>query len=296
MTSRDLVYPALFGDALSLGAHWIYDAIEIEDHFPDGIVNFAPPRSSYHPGKEAGDFTHYGDQALVLLESVARHGGFDAAGWKADWFAYWRGKPQSYLDGATRRTLENFSIGLDRPSDSHDLGGASRGAALFAVSFATDEEALEAARAQTRLTHGDPRVTAAAEFITLATRRVLEGENFESAFAKAAAGVSSPPNLKVIREAAAGGTEALIDLGLSCDVAKAFPLMLALALKYENAPVDGLRENARLGGDSAARGLPLGLLLGAKHGLSAFPEGWQTSLRAFPRIDAVFGTPERVAG
>ncbi|BCU76661.1 ADP-ribosylglycohydrolase family protein [Luteolibacter sp. LG18] len=285
MTVRDLVLPAFFGDALALGAHWIYDDAEIAEAFPDGIRDYEDPRSDYHPGKQAGDFTHYGDQTLVLLESLDRHRGFDAAAWRKDWLTYWRGKPNSYLDGATRRTLENSAAGLDRPSESHDLGGAARAAALFALNFSNDDEAVAAARAQTHLTHGDPRVPAVAEFITLATRRVLEGASFAHAFESAA--TEGMPDLAAAHEAAQGSDEDLTNLGLSCDVAKAFPLMVALALKHESDPVAALRENARLGGDSAARGIPLGLLMGAKHGLAAFPSVWSGKLTKFDRISSV---------
>ncbi|MGC4012976.1 MAG: ADP-ribosylglycohydrolase family protein [Luteolibacter sp.] len=285
MTSRDLVLPAFFGDALALGAHWIYDDAEIAEAFPDGITHYAAPHSDYHPGKQAGDFTHYGDQTLVLLESLDRHRGFDPAAWRKDWLAFWRGKPNAYLDGATRRTLENSAAGLDRPSESHDLGGAARAAALFALPFSTDEEAVTAARAQTTLTHGDPRVAAVAEFLALATRRILEGATFSQAFQAAA--TDGMPDFAAAIEASQGTNDDLVDLGLSCDVAKAFPLMVALALKYEDDPVMALRENARLGGDSAARGIPLGLLVGAKHGLAAFPTTWSTQLTKFERISSI---------
>jgi len=293
MTSRDLVLPAFFGDALALGAHWIYDAEDIDAHFPDGVTNYADPQSAYHPGKKAGDFTHYGDQTLVLLESLVRHGGFDHAGWRSDWLAYWQGQPSSYLDGATRHTLENLSAGLDRPSDSHDLGGASRVAALFALHPGSDTELVEAARDQTALTHGDPRVIGAAGFIALATRRILAGDGFRQAFEKAAAIASHSPDLDEAASAAEGSVDSLAEIGLSCDVAVAFPLTLALALKFEQAPVAGLRENAGLGGDSAARGLPLGLWLGARHGLAAFPAVWSESLSGGPRIDAALQALDR---
>jgi ADP-ribosylglycohydrolase len=284
MTARDLVFPAFFGDALALGAHWIYDDAEIAELFPGGMNHYEAPRSDYHPGKAAGDFTHYGDQTLVLLESIDRHHGFDCDAWRKDWLAFWRDKPTSYLDGATKRTLENAAAGIERPSDSHDLGGASRVAALFSLHFPTDAAAAEAARAQTTVTHGDPRVAAAAEFLALATRKVLTGAGFGEAFAQSV--VPGLPDLAAARQAATGTPDDLENLGLSCDVSKALPLMVALALKYEHDPVESLRENARLGGDSAARGLALGLLMGAKHGLAAFPGDWLDHLNASPRISA----------
>ena len=62
----------------SLGAHWIYSQREIAEKFGH-ITGYATPATSYHPGKQAGDFTHYGDQTMVLLRSLAAHGRFDLA-------------------------------------------------------------------------------------------------------------------------------------------------------------------------------------------------------------------------
>lgn len=51
--------------------------------------------------------------------------------------------------------------------------------------------------------------------------------------------------------------------GQSCDAAEAFPLTLSLALRFADQPKTALIENVMAGGDSAARGLVLGLLMGA---------------------------------
>lgn len=287
MTCRDLILPAFFGDALALGPHWLYDADEIARLYPQGVSTYDAPRSSYHPGKQAGDFTHYGDQTLVLLESVSKRGKFDPAGWKEDWQAFWNGRPDSYRDGATRRTLENFSAGLEIPSDSHDLGGASRIAALFALDFEDDEAALLAAADQTQLTHGDPLVTGAAEFFMIATRRLQEGLYVPEAFQEASELSSASPDLAIGFEASDWETDRLADLGLGCSVEGAALITIALALKFERSPTEALMENARLGGDSAARGILLGLLLGARHGVSVFPADWVSGLRAGTRIEAL---------
>jgi len=72
MTPADLVLPSFIGDALSLGPHWIYNPGKIRRLYPDGINAYDKPQTEYHAGKGAGDFTHYGDQTLVLLHSLAQ--------------------------------------------------------------------------------------------------------------------------------------------------------------------------------------------------------------------------------
>jgi ADP-ribosylglycohydrolase len=293
MTARDLVLPSFFGDALALGPHWVYDPAKIAAWYPGGIRTYDAPRSSYHPpGKAAGDFTHYGDQALALLESLAGAGG-TLENWPADWRRWAeriRDDKSSYFDGATRATLENLAAGVAEPSDSSDLGGAARIAPLFA--FHRDAEQLvPLARAQTALTHGDPQVIDAAEFFARAALSVADGAGFEEAFDEAASHpYDALPAIDWVtlgRDAAAGDLAAQVgSLGLGCGIGGAFPITIAVAFRHESDPVAALSANAMLGGDSAARGLLLGLLMGARHGVAAFPAEWISGLRALGEIEA----------
>ena len=292
MTSRDLILPALIGDALSLGPHWIYDASKIEQLYPGGILDYDDPKSSYHPEKKAGDQTHYGDQALALLDSLAAHpGNWDQSAWRSDW-ADWARQTTAYKDGATTRSLENIEAGLTTPSDSNDLAGASRFIGLFARF--TGDALIEAARAQTALTHGDPQVIDSAEFFARAATALLAGAGLGEALDEAAAHpYDSLPAIDWLN-AGRAASEGDLDqeagkLGLTCHAPDAVPLTLALALKFEDDPVAGLSRNAMLGGDSAARGLLLGLLLGARHGLGAFPQQWTEQLAAAGRIQSLLG-------
>jgi ADP-ribosylglycohydrolase len=124
----------------------------------------------------------------------------------------------------------------------------------------------------------------AAEFFARAAFAVGEGAEFGEAFEEAAffPYVALPANdwLMVARHTAGDPAEHAGALGLGCDVAGAFPITLALALCHEDDPVAALSANAMLGGDSAARGLLLGLLTGARHGADAFPAGWTDSLKS----------------
>lgn len=285
MTARDFILPSLFGDALALGPHWIYDPSRIAGLYPGGIRDYDDPRSSYHPGKTAGDFTHLGDQSLALLESLADHGG-PLAAWPADWRAWAeriRDDKSSYFDGATRGTLESLAAGRKQPSDSSDLAGAARIAPLFAA-HGDIVPLVAAARAQTALTHGDARVIDAAEFFARATFAIGEGAEIAEAFEESAffpySALPASDWLMAARHASSDLTEHATALGLGCGIEGAFPITLALALCHEDDPVAALSANAMLGGDSAARGLLLGLLMGARHGVEAFPAGWTDRLKA----------------
>ena len=57
-----------------------YDLAELERRFPGGPQGFETPAPGhYHFGKKSGDLTHYGEGALLLLQSLAERGRFEAA-------------------------------------------------------------------------------------------------------------------------------------------------------------------------------------------------------------------------
>ena len=74
---KTMVMASFLADSLALGAHWIYDTESISQIFGRVDSLLKPGPHSYHPTKEKGEFTHYGDQTLVLLESLAEKRDFD---------------------------------------------------------------------------------------------------------------------------------------------------------------------------------------------------------------------------
>ena len=72
-----MVLASFAADSLALGAHWIYDTQRIEKEFGRIETFIKPKADSYHPSKDRGEFTHYGDQAFALLESIASAQGFE---------------------------------------------------------------------------------------------------------------------------------------------------------------------------------------------------------------------------
>ena len=272
-------HAALVADALSLGAHWVYDQEEIVEAFPKGVRKFSDPMSDYHDSKKAGDQTHYGDQAVMLWESIDGCGGFDAEAWREDWCAR-MGKYSGYVDGASRETLKTEG---KVASPSSDLGGAARIAPIMDLDLPV-EDAVAAARAQTALTHGDVAVADAAEFFTRATYAVKAGAVFEDAMDAAAEEgdykkLDVEKHMDTARDLRDDNFPGVAEeIGQACGVNQAFPLALYFLFRPETDFEKTMSDNIMAGGDSAARGMLIALLFAAED-VDVAAE-WEEGLRA----------------
>lgn len=281
-----MVLTSFIADSLALGAHWIYDTRVIEQQF-GRVENYVKPlKDSYHPAKNQGEFTHYGDQTCVLLESIAAAGGFDPDHFARQWqnlFNSYHG----YVDQATRKTLENFAAGkgpAESGSGSSDLGGAARISPLVYRYWTDSEKLIAAARAQTAMTHNNPQVVESAEFFARVVSKVLGkisplaaleqvmNEGFDKA----------PFNQWVAEGIASAGKDSkntILGFGQMCETGAAFPSVIHLIVKYKDNLKEALVENVMSGGDSAARGMIVGMILGASLGFDALPEKWIKGLK-----------------
>ena len=79
-----------------------------------------------------------------------------------------------------------------------------------------------------------------------------------------------------------------IKIGKASPTEGALPAALYLALKYKDSLPEALTANANIGGDSAARGIVVGMLLGAVHGRDALPVEWLSSLNSLSRVSTLF--------
>jgi ADP-ribosylglycohydrolase len=293
---KNIAVTSLVADALSLGAHWIYSQQEIAEKF-GSITGYSAPATSYHRGKQAGDFTHYGDQAMVLLRSLALHGCFDLASFADEWSMFWENpETHSYRDGATKTTLENLRSGLSpsqSASPSNDIAGAARIAPLFLLKWKSNDDLITAARAQTAFTHGDAAVVDAAEYFARVTLAVKDGALMAEALRAA---VSDPVQEAWLDRALASSASGTADSvatkahGLTCHVPDAFPAVCHLLLRHPDDLVVALTTNAQAGGDSAARGMIIGMVHGAKLDAKPLPEHWLADLRAYGEIQQLIET------
>jgi ADP-ribosylglycohydrolase/alpha-beta hydrolase superfamily lysophospholipase len=286
------VWGSFIGDALALGPHWIYKTPQIQKTL-GRVEHYVDPISEYHPKRKAGEFTHYGDQTLWLLQSLDQHRGFHADRFVRTWHSAWKDH-DAYLDEATQSTLENLESGTSwelSGSESDDLAGAARIAPLLAApNLHNESDRVEAARLQTRLTHAAPSVVDAAEFFIRLTERVLAGESMDDALAAIEnhtyEGLPAKEWADKARDLLAKPTlQSVVQLGQTCHAHHAFPATLYLLMKYEDDFETAMVENVMAGGDSAARGMILGMVLGASLGEGGLPQRWIEELEARADIE-----------
>ena len=176
--ARAMVLASFVADALSLGVHWIYNTNVIDKKWGRVENYIKPERPTYHPNKDLGEFTHYGDQAMVLLESVAASSGFSLNHFAQSWQDFFKSY-DGYFDGATKDTLDNFAAGKDITavgSGSADLAGAARIAPLAYCYRHDADKLIESVRSQTALTHNNQEVIDSAEFFARVAGKVIHGE------------------------------------------------------------------------------------------------------------------------
>ena len=118
---QNLILGALIADAATLGLHWIYDQQRIFD-VAGKTPEFHPPTKSDYEGvpsffahgkKSVGDWSHYGEQAFVLLNALANNNGkYNKAEYQDAFrasFSY-GGDYVGYIDRPTKDTLDNITL------------------------------------------------------------------------------------------------------------------------------------------------------------------------------------------
>ena len=289
--ARSMVMGSFVADSLALGVHWIYDTQRIVKTYGRVDALLKPQRDSYHPTKELGDLTHYGDLTLVLLESLAEKKGFDLDDFSDRWralFDTYRG----YVDQATRVTLSHYASGETAGhagSGSDELAGAARVAPLVYRYRLDLARLIDVSRVQTRMTHNHPLTIDSAEFFSTVAWLVLNGmppiitlqtvaqDQYRNSpiFEWVQAGIESRHTESV---------PAIGAFGQSCHAEQAFPGVIHLISKYENDLKEALIQSVMAGGDSAARGMLVGMVLGAYLGPDSIPDQWLLKLRKREQI------------
>lgn len=289
--AKAMVAAAFVADALALGAHWIYDPEQIKEQFGPVTSLTKPHSGHYHAGKEKGEFTHYGDQMMVLLASVAENGKFDLMDFSKRWRRLFENY-SGYFDKATKTTLANYSQGKsprEAGSGSDDLAGAARIGPLVYLFRNDPDKIASAAEEQTRMTHTDVATVESAQYFGRVAHAVLSGASPVQALKSVAESHFdiSPVSAwlqKGLASVDQDSTEVIDNFGMSCHTGEMFPGVIHLIAKYENDIKEALIRSVMTGGDNAARGSLVGLILGAHLGIDDLPGQWFDEMAAAKTI------------
>ena len=285
MSKKGLLLGSILADAFSLGAHWIYDCDKIKQHFGEYDRLYDPLPDSFHTNRKKGEHTHYGDQTLLLLEFLAEKGSFN----KGDFQNFWAERMvhyDGYIDQATKDSLSAIKEGKAWGSTSSDLSGASR---IAPIIYCTPdrENGVKDCISQTRVTHDNEKVVAAAEFFARTAYAVLDGKTPDKAMEVAA---KEMENSYVTRKLVAAqkhldlpSEEVINKMGQACTVGGAFPATIYIILKYQEDYRKAMIANVMAGGDSAARGLLVGMILGA-YREDTIPKEWMDEMCSLERV------------
>jgi len=290
--ARAMVLASFAADALALPVHWIYDTATIKREFGEVDQLLAPAADSYHGNKHKGEFTHYGDQALLLLKHLAENGHFDLARFATKWRTF-SDCYAGYIDKATQKTLAAMHEGSPPHacgSGSSDLGGPARIAPLIYWYRNDPERLLTAAHEQTQLTHTGSGIDACTDFLVQTTLRVLHDMTpaaaIEEVIDLGIQDLDLDMRLRRCLDTADDDSIRVIEqFGQTCNTSAALPGAVHLVLAYQDNLREALIANVMAGGDSAARGMVIGMILGAYQGIDTISGDWLDQMQATKTIE-----------
>lgn len=256
---------AIIQDKYVLGLHWIYDTEKVKAHFDDDSDCFDVLQDSFHKGKVKGDLTHYGDVMIHFMDYMNSVDQIDVASYYES-FVEWMKEYKGYKDKAMKMVVANLEEGNYKGSDSSELGGLVKIPPILLKYKDKPQLAKLYAIAFTKATHDHPIVVTLATYFTDVVYYLDQGMALVEALDKA---LSNMPMMivelfnKAKEVLKLEPVEAISTLGQACPSEMAFPSVIYLLLKYQNDAPAIFKANVLAGGDSAARGILLGMVLGA---------------------------------
>ena len=305
---------ALVGDAASVGFHWLYDQKRIKEIAPEHPEFRTPTPSDYNgvPGyyahglKKAGDFSQYGEQAMVLLRSlVANSGKYDKDHYEklfCEHFGY-GGQYVGYIDHPTRDTLNNVAnTGSDthkrnekremyHGADDEQLTALAKLPALIAV-YQGNSQLSEVVESAVRVTNNNNLAVEFGLASASIIESVIQGKTTETAILHACKGRSQDVTeciKKAISLTPEDNVAVTSKFGTSCKLIYGVPSVVHNALTSESYST-AIRKNIYAGGDSCGRAMLLGALLGAANGIGGdkgIPLQWIEKLTQRDGVDSL---------
>jgi len=273
--SEELLLSTLAADTYCLGSHWIYDGDELQN-LAINWEELNAPHVPWHEGKTKGDFTHYGDQIIILKDFLKDKRSFSIE----DYMLHWRHEMKTfkgYIDGSTKETIENIDKNLPIPcgSNSGDMSIIGKIIPLLKVSN-SKEAFLTNTKLFAQATHNNEAVLEAMDFFSNLLLEVLDGKTITQSISKLKEGYSR--NIQNHIDAGINSKDedtylALSKFGSGCPTEYCFPSTIHMLYKYDNYK-EALMENAKSGGDNSARAMIIAYLFTAQESIDIVPEQW----------------------
>lgn len=284
-----MILGGFVSDAFSLAPHWIYNVEQINQLFGnlENIIDL--PINTYHKTKKKGDFTHYGDQMFWLLQFLKKNSSFDNKLYVEFWIEKMTNY-QGYIDHASRESLKKLKQKhKEEGSSSTDISGAVMIGPLIYFNKGNENRLQKDIKAKIRMTHNNELVLETGNFMTEVVLDVLKGQTPVDSITKQLKKLqlngfinkSFEKAKKLIEEPT---QKAIGNLGQACGINSALPATFYILLKYQDDFKKAIIKNAKAGGDSAARGIMIGSILGAYHGIEGIPKRWLTDMNAYSEI------------
>lgn len=272
---RNSILASLTADAYALGAHWVYDEEDLKNLPIDwGTLNDA--QAIWHKGKVKGDFTHYGDQALYLLEYMSKNKEFD----KEDYYSFWKEKMSNYdgyIDGATRNAL------VEMGSQSNDLSICGHIAPLL-LHVDSKNDFLKRVKDFTFITHNSELAHLASQFFAELLWDSKENQDIKiniqtlkSKYSKLAHWIDEGINSKDIDT-----FDAIRGFGPACGIDGGFSGVIHL-LSMDDDFKTLMINNSKAGGDSSARFMVVAMILGSQDGFENIQK-WMDNINTIDKI------------
>ena len=261
---NDIVMAAFVADALSLGSHWVYDTDKLKEEYSGIIDQYRAPMSNFHENKEAGDLSHYGEQAFALLKSIFENQEFELNKFKDDWIKHVE-NTEMYMDHAMKDTLNIFKVSDTLiGADNDELGGIARSLPLFIEDNISKKDFIDLVN----LTHNGEVVDQTAEFIFNVINDILDGKNYKDAIE-----ANKDINQFIRDNFNKIGSKTKIvenadDRGQGCSIQQGLPIVLDVLWNADNLQ-EALTLNIMAAGDTCPRAMVIAAIMAASEGLDS---------------------------
>ena len=290
--ARGAVLGLVVGNQLGVPTERLGTAKAIREAFPQGVRDLAPP-------PKGSPFDDDAALALLLAESLAERGDFDASDVAQRWLQ-WMKRDGRGIGLTTQRALRFVERGME-PFEAgraaHDAGtAASNGSVMRCIPVALRyhdnvDKLVRVSAQQAAITHADERCTWGAVAVNLAARELLHGNrHFVEEVLHRLEGAAPRLLLEAIRRVP---WEEQSDLPLAVHgeygyVVHCVEIAFWCALHGPSLE-EALVFLVEAGGDTDTNAAVAGALLGARDGEASLPPRWLDQLGAARGIATLAG-------